>query len=194
MFRVGKKHFLSIEDYEDRYWEVNPKDLLRPEIKKLLLSIPKDESSMYTKIGNEYFDKGEYNSGVENYNKALEYNERNFIALFYRGLCFIGLMQFESSIKDLTKVLMLKPSFYQAYFYRANARVGILTYYQIKKAIDDYTSVINKPRPGGNPFFLRGYCYLLLKKEQLAIADWRIAKKYRITKESEENWKKDYLE
>jgi tetratricopeptide (TPR) repeat protein len=194
MFWVGKKHFVSIEDYENRYMEVNPKDLLSPELKEFLSTIPNDETSRYTILGDQNYENGEYRLAVENYTKALKLDINNLAALFYRGLCFIPLEKFNDSITDLTKLLQLKPEFIQAYQYRANARVALRTYNQLKEAIADYTKVTNHDPSDGSSYFLRGYCYLLLGQEDLAILDWKKAKEHGIVKENEENWKRDYFE
>lgn len=183
-----------MKDYEDRYMEVNPYDLISPELKEVLSNIPKDETSHYTILGNKNYKNSEYIQAVENYTKAIEYDENNIEALFYRGLCFIRFEKFKDAITDLTKLLQLKPEFVQAYKFRANARVALNTYSQLKEAIDDYTKVINNDSSDGTLFLLRGYCYLSLGQEDFAFIDWKKAKEFGITKENKENWKKSFFE
>jgi len=193
MFRIGNKHFVSIEDYENRYMEVNPRDLINPELKEFLSRIPRNESSRLTELAYEKFNKEEYSSAVENYSKALELKNNNLRALFYRALSFMKLEKQESAINDFTKLIELKPDAYEAYFYRANARSAEPTYDRLTKAIVDYTTVINNDGNNGIAYFLRGYCHLMLKIENLAFSDWKKAKLLGVAIENEENWKKDLL-
>ena len=64
---------------------------------------------------------------------------------------------------------------------------------QIKKAINDYTIVINHDPANGGAFFARGYCFLLLKQEYPAFLDWKKAKELGIAKEIAENWETGIL-
>jgi len=194
MFWVGKKHFVSLDDYEDRSMEVNPKDLISTELREFLSTIPKDKISRYYIEAIEYFKIGEYKKAVQIFTEILTLDINNTGALFYRGQCFIKLERFKNSIDDFTELLNLIPEFTEGYFYRANARSSLQTYSQIKDAITDYSHVIDKEPSNGISLFLRGYCYLLLKKESLAFNDWKKSKEFGIAKENEANWKRDFLE
>lgn len=193
MFKVGKKYFLNVEDYEDRSYEVNPKDLISQELRELLSSLPKDESSHYTILGKESYNNLEYGNAIENFTNAIELNRNNIIALFFRGLCFTSMEKYHDAINDFTKIIELQPSSLQAFFYRGNAQLLLETYDQLKSAIKDYTSVIKKNPGDGIAYFLRGYCYLLLKQDDQANMDWREAKKLNVAKQDEEKWKEDYV-
>lgn len=194
MFRIGNTHFVSIEDYENRYMEINPRDLISPELREFLSTIPKDQSAQLTEYGQEKYNKEDYLSAVEYYSKALELRKNNLRALYYRALSFIKLEKYESSINDFNLLIELKPDAYEAYFYRANARCAEPTYDRLKGAIIDYTIVINNDCNNGIAYFTRGYCYLMLKQENLAFIDWRKAKIMGVAIENEENWKKDFLD
>jgi tetratricopeptide (TPR) repeat protein len=193
MFWVGKKHFVSIADYEDRYMEVNPKDLMSPELIKLLSSIPTDETSRYTIQGNEKYAIKDYEGAIVNYTKAIELKGDNIEALYYRGICYISFEKYDNTISDLTKVIELRPEFIEAYFYRANARASLQTFKQLKDAIFDYSIVLEDDDKNGLCYFLRGYCYLQLQKDDLAFSDWKNAKSLGIALETEANWKNDYF-
>ena len=193
MFWVGKKHFASIEDYEDRFMDVNPKDLMSPELIKLLSSIPKDETSLHTIQGNEKYAIKEYKDAIDCYTKALEFKHDNLEALFYRGLCFIKFEKYGDTITDLTKVIELDPQFIDAYFYRGNARAALQTFRQLKNAISDYSIVLQSDDKNGLCYFLRGYCFLLLQNDSLAFSDWKHAKSVGVSQQDEVNWKNDYL-
>ncbi|MFA6084243.1 tetratricopeptide repeat protein [Mucilaginibacter sp.] len=193
MFWVGKKHFVSIADYEDRFMEVNPKDLMSPALIELLSSIPKDETSRYTIQGNERYRNKDYESAVDNYTKAIELKYDNIEALYYRGLCYIKLEKYNNCVTDLTKIIDIHPDFVEAYFYRANARAALQTFKQLKDAILDYSIVLEDNDKNGLCYYLRGYCYLQLQKDTLAYSDWKNAKVLGVAQESEANWKNDYL-
>jgi tetratricopeptide (TPR) repeat protein len=173
---------------ESRY-----KNLMSSELWEFLSNIPKDETSRYTIMGNKNFDLGEYDTAIENYSSAIELNHSNITAIYYRGHCYNNLEKFENAVSDSTKVIFLKPEFIKAYLYRGNARASIQTYSQLKAAISDYTVVINSDIKDGTVFMLRGYCNLLLKKENFAFQDWRMAKKLGAAKETEENWQRDFF-
>lgn len=193
MFWVGKKHFTSLEDYENRFMEVNPIDLVSPRLKELVFGIPKKEISKYILLGKNNYKNEQFEKAIKNFTKVLDYDKNNLSAIFYRGLCYIKLEHFQSAIKDLSNLIQLKPDFVHAHYYRGNARLLIQSYSQIKKAIDDYTLVIESDSSNGLAYYLRGCCYLLLKNENSSFLDWKKAKDLGIAKESEENWKKDYL-
>lgn len=194
MFWVGKKHFVSVEDYQDRHYEVNRSDLISPELKEMLSSIPKNETSRLTILGDKNYNNGEYIEAVENYSKALMADGNNLEGLFYRGLCYIQLDKFHDSINDLTKLIKLKPEFTQAYHYRAIARIALHSYNQLKLAISDSTEAIERGQKDGTLFFMRGYCNLMLAQDDFAFQDWIKAKIAGVAKENEESWKKDYIE
>jgi len=194
MFCIGKKYFVSLDDYEYRYFEVNPKDLIISFLREFLSKIPKDETSKYTFLGNESYENDDFNSALESYSQALEFNQDNLEALFFRSMCFIKIEKYEDAVSDLTRLIEIKPDFIIAYFYRGTARASIQTYNHLKAAIIDFSTVIKNSDTDGVSYFIRAYCHLLLKQERSAKLDWLKAKCLGVTKENEENWKKDYFD
>lgn len=193
MLKVGNKYFFDFDDYENRSFEVNPKDLLSQEIKSLISNLPNDESSSLTIQGNEYFNKQEFYKAIECFTKAIELKNENIKALFYRGLSFLDIEKYLDAIRDLTKAIELKPTLYKALFYRGQARLLLQTYFQIKLAINDFSTVISHNQDNGASYFLRGLCHLLLRQEENAKLDWKKAKDLGIAKQEEERWKEDYF-
>jgi tetratricopeptide (TPR) repeat protein len=192
MFKVGNKYFASFEEYEDRYLEVNPKDLISKEIKELISNLPKDETSAFTILGNESYNKKDYADAIEKYSRAIELDNKNFEALFFRGLCFSNLEKYKDAVIDFSIIIEQKPNLLQGYLHRANALLFLQTFNDIKSAILDYSTVISKDPTNGIAYFLRGYCYFLLKKEDQAKMDWNESKNFGIPMHNEVKWKKDY--
>ena|SRR5688572_13523403 len=194
MFWVGKQHFVSIEDYEDRFSEVNPLDTISPSTKNLLSNLPKDETSKFTLIGKDFYDKEDFDNAIENFSKALQFKNNNCNALYYRAMSYWLNNKYKNAFDDFSSLIEFKPTFIQAYFNRANCCVELRTYHHLKIAISDYTLVINNKYSVGESSFLRGVSYLFLKQEEKSFQDWLVAKEYGFAKMSKENWKKDFLE
>lgn len=137
------------------------------------------------------YKKEEFKEAHSFYLKAMEAHKTNYDARYRKGLCQIALQDYLGAITDFTNVIETKSDFIDAYLYRANAHLALGTVDQIEFAVKDYTEVIEK-QFSGMPVLIRGYCYYLLRKEELALQDWRRAKELGLVQHEESDWKKDY--
>ncbi|MDD3079221.1 MAG: tetratricopeptide repeat protein [Paludibacter sp.] len=99
-----------VEDY-------NKKHLLKGDLK-----ITNNEIALTPTLINEHFDDINKISG------RIAGDENNANLYFYRGLEFALVQDFNSSLDDLNKTLMLRPDFTIAYFCRANIRYKLVEY------------------------------------------------------------------
>ncbi|MBD2691006.1 tetratricopeptide repeat protein [Anabaena catenula] len=93
----------------------------------------------YTKIGDEYFKKGEYVAANNYYNQALKIKSDDADIYYKLGLVHYQLGDFQTAIADYTQAININIYDGKAYNKRG------LTYYQLdnyQAAIEDYTQAI----------------------------------------------------
>ncbi len=73
-----------------------------------------DARSFY-KLGNEYYEKGDFDRAIENYNRAVEMDPAYDKAYYNRGLAYACKEDYDRAISDINKVIELKPEFAEAY-------------------------------------------------------------------------------
>lgn len=93
----------------------------------------------YKKTADENFAKGELDSAIMNYSKAIELNPANTSVYLNRGLIFYRKKDYEAAIADYSKAIELNPNEPAAYSNRANSYEKID---QLEKAAADYKKVI----------------------------------------------------
>ncbi|MEH2128784.1 tetratricopeptide repeat protein [Nostoc sp.] len=97
-----------------------------------------DLNLLYIKMGDEYFEKGEYTNAIINYTNALEVN--NHINLYYkRGLAHYQIGDYEAAIADYSQAIQINLHDAKSY----NKR-GLALYQlgRLEEAINDYTQAI----------------------------------------------------
>jgi tetratricopeptide (TPR) repeat protein len=176
MIRIGKKFFFDFADYEDHFLEVDPRDLITPQIKELISSLPVDESGDFTIKGNESFNKNNFHDAIDQYSKAIEHRSQNISAILFRGISYINIEKYRDAANDFSNLIAIKPQFTEAYFFRANAFLLQQTYESLNSAIDDYTKFIDQYPNNGYSYYLRGSAYYLLLKLKEAKLDWEKSK------------------
>ncbi len=85
--------------------------------------------------GNKRYLRGDYQSAIKLYSKAILEDELNYEAYYNRGIANHDLGLFHSAIEDFTSAIQLNNNFSEAYKSRA------LSYYSLnnsKKALEDY--------------------------------------------------------
>jgi len=73
-----------------------------------------DAKSFY-KLGNEHYEKGDFDRAIENYNRAIELDPNYDKAYYNRGLAYACKEDYDRAIADINKVIELKPDFAEAY-------------------------------------------------------------------------------
>lgn len=65
------------------------------------------------------FQKGFFQSAIENLSKAIDIDSKNSLGYFYRGASFHSLAEFDEAMLDYTKALFLDDKMTDAYYNRA---------------------------------------------------------------------------
>ncbi|GHT18032.1 hypothetical protein FACS189429_3540 [Bacteroidia bacterium] len=99
---------------------------------------------------NDFYEKGDFKSAIENYSKAIEINPNDAEAYYNRGLAKYALGDSQAAIDDYSKAIEINPNYADAYCNRGSAKDDLGDY---QAAIDDYTKAIEI-----NPNFAEAYC------------------------------------
>jgi tetratricopeptide (TPR) repeat protein len=98
-----------------------------------------DYTDAYFNRGLAYGGKGEFDSAIEDYNRAIELNPDYTAAYLNRGNAYTEKGDFDRAIEDYDKVIELNPDYTAAYFNRGLA-YGRLN--QSEKEQEDYKKVL----------------------------------------------------
>ena len=123
----------------------------------------------YVNIGLDYFNKNNFNTAIEYFNKAIEINPNDKYGYFNRANAYLRLKEHQNAINDYNKVIELDPTYSEAFFNRG------LIYYDLKlynKAINDYSIVLKLNVLDAHAYYLRGVAYLMNNMRSNAIKDF----------------------
>ncbi|MEH1856403.1 MAG: tetratricopeptide repeat protein [Nostoc sp.] len=98
-----------------------------------------DLNLVYAKLGDEYFEKGEYTNAITNYNQALQVNHGDITIYYKRGLAHYQIGDYETAIADYSQAIQMNLHDAKSYNKRG------LAFYQLgrlEEAINDYTQAI----------------------------------------------------
>lgn len=70
-------------------------------------------------LGIDYFNNGEFESAIQQFDKAIDINPQTAEAYFYRGFVFARLDDFDQAIADYDQAILLEPQYVEAYLNRA---------------------------------------------------------------------------
>lgn len=100
---------------------------------------PPPDFSFYQKRANASIDKGDYDSAIADYNKAIELKSAEPSAYLNRGMAHFNKKNYDLAIADYDKVIELNPKDVLAYLNRADSyeKKG-----DIQKAALDYQKVV----------------------------------------------------
>ena len=102
----------------------------------------------HLKKGNKYFDKGELDKAIAEYNSALEINPEFIEALGSRGSAYVEKGQYEKGIENYSKIIELDPQNNLALWQRSTAYILNKQY---QKAINDCETALSQ---GMNSHFI----------------------------------------
>lgn len=91
-------------------------------------------SLVYNHRGMALFALAEYHKGVEDFSRAIEFNNENFRAWNNRGLAWRVLGKLDQSLKDYEQAIALCPQQYEGYWGRAQTCFEMKLY---SRALDD---------------------------------------------------------
>jgi len=98
-----------------------------------------DLNLLYVKLGDECFDKGQYDAAITSYNKVLHLNRKDANTCYKRGNARYHLGDYEGAIADFSQAITINPNYTLAYNRSGNARYHLGDY---EGAIADYTQAI----------------------------------------------------
>ncbi|WP_392482514.1 tetratricopeptide repeat protein [Nostoc sp. C110] len=98
-----------------------------------------DLNTLYAKLGDEYFEKGEYTNAIVNYSKALQVTSSDIDLYYKRGLTHYQIGDYEAAIADYSQAIQMNIQDAKSYNKRglALSQLG-----RLEEAINDYTQAI----------------------------------------------------
>ncbi|MGV8176905.1 MAG: AAA family ATPase [Candidatus Bilamarchaeaceae archaeon] len=127
------------------------------------------DAKTYYQLGNDYYEKGNYDKAIENYNMAILLNPIFSEAYFNRALSYYQLKNFEKSTADYTKAAELDPNNPIIYNNRGDAYYRKQDY---NSAVKDYDKAISLNPDYMKAFYNRGLSYASLEDYEKAIEDF----------------------
>ena len=127
------------------------------------------DAKTYYKLGNDYYEKGDYEKAIENYNMAILLNPIFSEAYFNRALSAYQLKNFDKSIQDYTKSADLDPQNPIIYNNRGDAYYRNQDY---QNAIKDYDKAISLNPDYLKAYYNRGLSYASMEEYEKAIDDF----------------------
>lgn len=136
--------------------------------------------SIDLKLSNQYYRKGvaayknnNFESALEMFKKAIEYNPDFAMAYYRLGLTYMRQNKYESAIRNFSKALDLNSELVNAYFNRGSS------YYRInyfEEAITDFEAVIENNQADWEAYYNKGLCFYRLSDYKQALRDFQQTK------------------
>jgi SpoVK/Ycf46/Vps4 family AAA+-type ATPase len=127
------------------------------------------DAKTYYQLGNEYYEKGDYDKAIENYNMAILLNPVFSEAYFNRALSYYQLKNFDKSISDYTKSMELDPQNPIIFNNRGDA---FYRKQDFQSAIKDYDKAISLNPNYLKAFYNRGLSYASIEEYEKAVEDF----------------------
>ncbi len=127
------------------------------------------DARTYYQQGNDYYEKGDYEKAIENYNMAILLSPVFSEAYFNRALSYYQLKNFEKSVSDYSKAGELDPKNPIIYNNRGDAYYRKQDYHT---AIKDYDKAITLNPEYLKAFYNRGLSYASLEDYEKAVEDF----------------------
>lgn len=127
------------------------------------------DAKTYHQLGNDYYEKGDYDRAIENYNMAILLNPVFSEAYFNRALSYYQLKNFDKSVSDYSKAVELDPHNPIIYNNRGDA------YYRkqdFQSAVKDYDKAINLNSNYLKAYYNRGLSYASIEEYEKAVDDF----------------------
>ncbi len=123
----------------------------------------------YNNRGTIYYEKGEYDMAIADYNKAVAISPRYIEAYYNRAKVYNATKQYELAISDYSKAIEINPKLTEAYINRGSI---YKTTGQYALAISDYDKAIELNPTLAEAYNNRGAAYYAKGEYALAISDY----------------------
>lgn len=127
------------------------------------------DAKTYYQMGNDYYEKGDYDRAIENYNMAILLNPVFSEAYFNRALSYYQMKNFDKSVADYTKSMELDPQNPIIYNNRGDA---FYRKQDFQSAVKDYDKAINLNPNYLKAFYNRGLSYASIEEYEKAVEDF----------------------
>ena len=127
------------------------------------------DAKTYYQLGNDYYEKSDYEKGIENYNMAILLNPVFSEAYFNRALSYYQLKNFDKSVADYTKSAELDPQNPIIYNNRGDA---FYRKQDFQSAVKDYDKAISLNPNYLKAFYNRGLSYASIEEYEKAVDDF----------------------
>src|SRR5215470_14094356 len=121
--------------------------------------------------GEQYYEKGEYNRAIQDFNEAIRLKPELADAFYDRGLAYGMKGDLERALQDFSESIRLKPSV-EAFFNRGDTYVAKG---ESERAIGDFTRAIGIKGDYAEALYNRGLLYYCKNDREDAIDDFRRA-------------------
>lgn len=128
-----------------------------------------NKAIVYINRGSAYAELKKYDKAIADYDKAVEFDPKNFNAYANRGDVYYALKRYDKVIADYGKVAELTPKYHGAYL---NIGASYYELGQYEKAIAAYDIAIELRPDPAETYNSRGNCYYRLKQYDKAVADY----------------------
>jgi len=127
------------------------------------------DAKTYYQMGNDFYEKGDYDKAIENYNMAILLNPIFSEAYFNRALAYYQLKNFDKSIADYTKSMELDPQNPIIYNNRGDS---FYRKQDFQSAVKDYDKAIALNPNYLKAFYNRGLSYASIEEYEKAVEDF----------------------
>jgi len=127
------------------------------------------DAKTYYQLGNDYYEKSDYEKAIENYNMAILLNPVFSEAYFNRALSYYQLKNFDKSVADYTKSGELDPQNPIIYNNRGDA---FYRKQDFQSAVKDYDKAISLNPNYLKAFYNRGLSYASIEEYEKAVEDF----------------------
>lgn len=127
------------------------------------------DESVYFEQATTAFNKNDFSTAIDYFNKVLQLNPYNTEVLFMKGMAHNYLKEYELAVADFDKSLTLSPSQPEVYYNRANTYVNLQ---KIDNALADYDSAIRFNPTIPEVYFNRGNIYYNRGQFKEALQDY----------------------
>ncbi|VVB73370.1 VCP-like ATPase [uncultured archaeon] len=127
------------------------------------------DATAYYEKGNTYYEQGDYDRAIENYNMSVILNPNFLESYFNRALCYYNKKNYDKAIEDYTRASDIDPDNPLIYNNRGDA------YYRkqdFEKSIADYNKAISLNKDYLKAFYNRGLAYACLQDYETAVENF----------------------